>query len=344
VSPELSVRSEEDSGYGDAVRSYLDEIRTSLNYAFGLKLRAVLGNVAGGSGLVNDLNEGKKIRGCLACLVGESLGASRELVIPRAVAVELIQAATLIHDDYVDGDVLRRKKPAVWAVVGARRAVLIGDVMFASALAGMNHLSCEDGAAVADAIALMSRGALHEPLEAADLDRFATKGEPDRALYDGIIFLKTGALFGAACDVGAIAAGTDEAIRHACYAFGVAVGKAYQMVDDLTDIHRYMVDRLLAREDLISLAPAIARFMPGSFDSMRTYIDRVSFPFTETVAALLRMLKASLEDAIEQTVESATRCLREAVPAGASKDLLCAAPRAILEMFMSSEALEADKP
>jgi len=56
----------------------------------------------------------------------EALGGGLESAIPRAIAVEFIQAATLIHDDFVDQDTLRRNRPAVWTVEGARRAVLIG--------------------------------------------------------------------------------------------------------------------------------------------------------------------------------------------------------------------------
>ena len=343
MSRQMRTEFEEGSTHGDAVRSYLIEVRQYLDRAFGMELGAILGKVGNGRALVEDLNEGKKIRGCLTCLVGESLGASRELVIPRAVAIELIQAATLIHDDYVDGDTMRRGRPAAWAVVGGRRAVLVGDVMFASAIAKMCGLSREDGAAAADAIALISRGALYEPLEAGDLDLFAKNGEPDRALYDKIIFLKTGVLFGAACEVGAIAAEAEEETRRACYTFGVTVGRAYQMADDLTDIHRFIGSRILTPENLISLGPAIARFVPGSSGLIRTFLDRETFSFTENVATLLRKVKVSLENAIEETLESATRSLREALPADPSNDLLYAVPSVIVEAFMSSEVSKAAK-
>ena len=80
--------------------------------------------------LMATLEAGKKIRGCLACLITNALGGELDSAIPRAVAIELIQAATLIHDDFVDQDTIRGNRPAAWTLEGARRAVLIGEKTF----------------------------------------------------------------------------------------------------------------------------------------------------------------------------------------------------------------------
>ena len=167
--------------------------------------------------LMASLEAGKKIRGGLTCLVSEALGGTLESAVPRAISVEMIQVATLIHDDFVDQDTVRRGRPATWTVEGARRAVLIGDVIFASAIKMMSDLGREDGATVSDAIAQVSRGALHEPLDPLALAGEIESGRVNGRLYQKVIRLKTGILFGAACRLGAIAAGADDKLKDASY-------------------------------------------------------------------------------------------------------------------------------
>lgn len=90
-------------------------------------LRKALSDLLGGvtmrdkPSLMASLEAGKKIRGCLTCMVSEAFGGSLESAVPRAISVELIQAATLIHDDFVDQDTVGRGRPATWTVEGAQR-------------------------------------------------------------------------------------------------------------------------------------------------------------------------------------------------------------------------------
>ncbi|MEW5790282.1 MAG: polyprenyl synthetase family protein [Pseudomonadota bacterium] len=67
------------------------------------------------------LKDGKRLRGTIVCLTCEALGGPIEEGIPRAVAIECIQAASLIHDDYVDKDTIRRHRPAIWTLEGCAR-------------------------------------------------------------------------------------------------------------------------------------------------------------------------------------------------------------------------------
>ncbi len=158
-------------------------------------------------------------------MVSESLGGALESAVPRAISVEMIQAATLIHDDFVDQDTIRRGGPATWTVEGARRAVLIGDVIFASAIEMMSDLSREDGAAVSHAIAQVSRGALHEPLDPLALAAQIESGRVDEQLYEKVIRLKTAILFGTACQLGAIAANSNAELRETLYRYGLRLAK-----------------------------------------------------------------------------------------------------------------------
>lgn len=182
------------------------------------------------------LADGKRIRGCLVCLVSDALGGKIEDAISRAVAIECIQAASLIHDDYVDEDTRRRNRPATWTVEGPRRAVLLGDLIFAVALEKMMEISRWDGLAAAQAIATMASGAYQEPTGPLDLARACAGGKHRQELYDRIINLKTGALFGAAAKVGAIAAGASRAVMTLAFEWGARVGEAYQIADDLEEV------------------------------------------------------------------------------------------------------------
>jgi geranylgeranyl pyrophosphate synthase len=184
------------------------------------------------------IKDGKRIRGGLVCLVNHALGGSTENALSRAVAIECIQAASLIHDDYVDNDVLRRKRPATWTVEGPRRAVLLGDVIFATAIQSMVELSSEDGATVTRAIATVANGAYQELSWLAEPTSLGNTQQLKGDVYERLIYLKTGALFGAACRLGAIATGASQETRALAYAFGTKTGEAYQIADDLRDFIR----------------------------------------------------------------------------------------------------------
>jgi|GEM_PF-7025103 len=174
---------------------------------------------------------GKRVRGGLLCLVCDALGGEIDAALPRAAAIECVHLASLIHDDFIDGDRIRRDRPALWTVDGARRAVLLADMMFATAIREMVELSAADGAAIADAIARTARGAYlefrgaHPPSDGRALDR-----------YEQIIDLKTGTLFGAAARMGAIAASASPALRERASGFGTTLGAAYQIADDLIEL------------------------------------------------------------------------------------------------------------
>jgi len=179
---------------------------------------------------------GKRIRGCLVCLVSDALDGTIEDAIPRAVAIECIQAASLIHDDYVDEDTRRQNRPATWTVEGPRKAVLLGDLIFATAIEKMMEISRWDGLAVAQAIARMANGAYQEPIGPLDLARAVAEERYWPELYNRIIHLKTGALFGAAAKIGAVAAGASPTMRTLSFDWGTRVGDAYQIADDLEEV------------------------------------------------------------------------------------------------------------
>lgn len=203
--------------------------------------------------LENLIRDGKKLRGGMVLAVCDALEGAKDRARLAAVAIECVQAATLIHDDVLDGDRTRRNRPATWTVHGTRGAVLLGDVIFATALQRTAESGAEEVRTLARAIAQIAAGAyresVHERAHEAD----------ERSFYERVLFLKTGALFAAAAELGAIAAAAPPPVRRAAADFGARVGEAYQIADDLRDV----VERLngfLSPVKIAKLEPLLACF------------------------------------------------------------------------------------
>ena len=206
------------------------------------------------------LAEGKRLRGSLTCLVAEALGGTLEQALPAALAVEMVQAASLVHDDFVDGDTVRRGRPAAWTLLSSRRAVLVADVMFAMAIEKMAQAGARECAALAHAIAAMAQGALQESAGnscAENLDA-----------YRRIIYLKTGSLFGAAARLGALAVDAQEPLLQAATDFGARAGELYQIADDLADGVR--LGSLRPQTEIARLTEQALRALAAFPDNERT--------------------------------------------------------------------------
>ena len=317
---------------------YLAWRRPSVEDAYRRTLSLLLEGAAAGdaASLMDALMAGKKIRGCLCCLVCESLGGPVESAIPRAVAVEMIQAATLIHDDFVDQDRMRGDRPAVWTREGPRKAVLIGDVIFASAIKMMSDVSADDGRAAAHAIAQVSRGALHEPLDALVLAAEIESDGSAGRLYDKIIRLKTGILFGVACMLGAIAAGGDEKLTGICYRYGLSIGEAYQIADDMKDVARCLSRESIDPRSMVALAPALLRFVSGMrpviVDALRGNRSSLDGPSMELLERALR----SMADEIGRRLHAATSAIEASLTGNGYGVLARNAPGEIIRIFNES--------
>jgi geranylgeranyl pyrophosphate synthase len=314
--------------YREMVSPYLEE-------AFNRVLCDSLGSITmrQADTLLSALQAGKKIRGVLTCMICESLGGALESAIPRATAVELIHAATLIHDDFVDQDRTRRNLPAVWTIEGARRAVLIGDVIFATAIETMSLIGRDDGLVVAKTIAEISKGALHEPLDHRLLAQEIESGRTIGGLYEDIIRLKTGILFGTACRLGAIAAQADSVMQEACYKFGLRIGEAYQIADDLQDVKKYLAGEPVRPEQMALLTPALLHFMKdvhpvilGLLNGEKTIIENQSRqPFIASATLMEMEIEGRLKAAVSEIDEAFLR--------KGFSEMLRATPLQIITMF-----------
>jgi octaprenyl-diphosphate synthase len=171
---------------------------------------------------------GKQLRPILVMLSAQSVGGSVETVKKLAVSIELLHAATLIHDDILDQDLFRRNAPTVNAKWGVRDAVLVGDALASLSL----NLTADYGK---DIIKIMSQTCLLlSDGEYMDVENAHEK--PEESNYLETIKRKSASLFKAATRCGAVAskASQDETIALAW--FGENFGLAYQIKDDLSDV------------------------------------------------------------------------------------------------------------
>ena len=205
---------------------------------------------------------GKRLRPALVLLTSR-FGAPTGSTDLAAAAVELVHLATLYHDDVMDETDVRRGVPTAHAKWGTEIAVLAGDYLFACG----SSLGAEAGGEVpgilAQAIADVCEGQIVET---------AALHDPRRAVEDYLetIGLKTGALFRAACELGASTSGLDDAQRAALVAYGEHLGRAFQMVDDLLDLigDPAVTGKELGtdlKEGVFTMAPLLASQRDDSF-------------------------------------------------------------------------------
>ena len=168
---------------------------------------------------------GKRLRPLLVLLAaGRDAGDG---LVRAGVAVELVHSATLVHDDVLDAAALRRGRPTVVAAAGRPLATAVGDLLFAQAFAELAVDGAEAAVrALSDASGALARGELLQREDAFDL-------EITRERYLERCDLKTGRLFRAACELGALEAeGPVEALGR----FGTRIGLAFQILDDVLDV------------------------------------------------------------------------------------------------------------
>ncbi len=191
------------------------------------------------------LAPGKRLRPALVLMAAEACGGAIEAAMPAAVAVEMVHAYSLIHDDLpaMDDDDLRRGRPTCHVQFGEATAILAGDALLARAFEGMvegftaRELPAER---IVEAVRCLSRAAGPTALVGGQADDLATSGEetaPPNQLdhLESIHRRKTGALFAASLDLGAIAVAANAAQRAALGYYAESMGLAFQIVDDLLD-------------------------------------------------------------------------------------------------------------
>lgn len=174
---------------------------------------------------------GKRVRPALTVLSNHAVGGdgARYNSIRMATVMEFLHTATLVHDDIIDNARMRRNRPTINAQYGNQTAVLMGDWLYMSAF---ETSLAERSLPVLDILTAVTR-----KMTEGELLQLTLIGRTDitEAQYLDVLHRKTAFLFSACCEVGALLGGASDQDRIALRDYGMNLGTAFQLIDDLLD-------------------------------------------------------------------------------------------------------------
>src|SRR5438093_1627163 len=282
--------------------------------------------------IVSEVNDhllqmkGKLFRPTLLLLSHQAAGSKDPRAVTLAAVVELIHLATLVHDDSVDHSVLRRGLPTINALFSHQIAVIMGDYLYSRAIIELVRLDDHEALRVLARVTNeMTVGEMRQ-LEAHDKLAY---GE---AAYDALIRAKTASLLSGACEVGALTAPANY--RQALARFGMLLGMAFQITDDLLDYTELegvtgKPSGLDLREHKVTLPliAALAR-MPAEGEGRRVVAELMAAaePSDDLVAEVIRRVEIAggLEAARQRALDLAQQAEAEldVLPPSPARDAL----------------------
>ena len=168
------------------------------------------------------LPHGKRLRAKLILkIAGDNLPS-----VKTAAVVEMIHAASLLHDDVIDDADTRRSKPSLNALYGNKTAIMLGDILYSKGFFELNNISAEVAKLISNAVTQLSLGELKDV-------SLSKSFNVDKEVYLKMIYQKTASLIEAAAGAAAVLAGKPKT---PFMIYGRNLGLAFQMIDDLLDI------------------------------------------------------------------------------------------------------------
>lgn len=195
--------------------------------------------------------DGKKIRPLLTLLSCEAVGGNAKDALNIAVAIELLHVASLVHDDIVDGDTLRRGKKTVHSVWGTETAIIAGDLLIGKAVETATRTDCPRVLnLIAQAAVEMCEGEILETELQKNLEEISV----DMCLK--IIKKKSASLIRVAAESGAILGGGSENVVRSISRYGELMGMAFQIRDDVLNfVSSEEVLKKPVNTDLLTMRP-----------------------------------------------------------------------------------------
>lgn len=218
---------------------------------------------------------GKRVRPALTILANYSVGGdgARYNSIRMATVMEFLHTATLVHDDIIDHADTRRNRPTVNALYGNETAVLMGDWLYMSAF---ETSLTERSLSILDILTHVTRKMTEGELLQLTL---LGNAEITEDQYLDVLKRKTAYLFSASCEIGGILGGADEQQRAALRDYGLNLGVAFQLIDDLLDF--------TASEDILGKA-AGADLLGGKVTLPLIYLMAVEESMSGVIGRVLR--------------------------------------------------------
>jgi len=174
------------------------------------------------SALYAQLPHGKRLRAKLIL----KIAGSDLAVVKSAAVVEMIHAASLLHDDVIDDAYTRRSKPSLNALYGSKTAIMLGDILYSKGFLELNNISTDVAKVISNAVVQLSLGELKD----VSLSKVFNV---DKEIYLEMIYQKTASLIEASAGAAALLAGKP---KEDYMIYGRNLGLAFQMIDDILDI------------------------------------------------------------------------------------------------------------
>jgi len=262
---------------------------------------------------------GKRVRPTVVLLVGNMLGGEEDKLITVGAAIELLHTATLVHDDLIDGSLLRRGMPTLNARWSPAATVLTGDFLFARAA----RLAAE-----ADHLPLMKHFSqtLATIVEGELTQLFTSRGLINRKNYYRRIYAKTASLFEMSALAGALLSPVDEETIEALRVFGYETGMAFQIVDDILDFtgDQTAVGKPLGSDLLQGLVtlPAIYYAEANPDDPDVVLLSEGGWGNQERMERLVNSIRESeaIQKSMQEAEEFIKRALEKLVPLHSSTE------------------------
>lgn len=268
--------------------------------------------------LVNQLSHyiiasgGKRLRPMLSLLAARACGYEGDKHVNIAAIVEFIHTATLLHDDVVDESDMRRGKDTANNIWGNQAAVLVGDFLYSRSFEMMVDVGeMRVMEILAQTTNIIAEGEVLQLMNCNDADTTEER-------YLEVIYSKTAKLFEAACQLGAVLAGLSEADEKAVAQYGVHLGTAFQLVDDILDysasaeeMGKNVGDDLAEGKPTLPLIIALERSEGDDAQLIRTAIEEGGLDKIDEVMKIIEKTQAleySSEIAREE-VKKANACL-----------------------------------
>jgi len=269
---------------------------------------------------------GKRLRPMLHVLAAGAAGYGGEQHIKLAAVIEFIHTSTLLHDDVVDESDLRRGRKTANAVWGNAASVLVGDFLYSRSFQLMVELDdMRVMRILADTTNTIAEGEVLQLLNIGNAD-------VDEAAYLAVIERKTAVLFAAATELGGVLGGLPETQIAALRRYGMELGYAFQIADDLLDyvsdadtLGKNIGDDLAEGKPTLPLIYALQKANPEQAQSLRHAIEHGGLDSLERIIAAIRD-SGALDRTHERAVHHAhaARDALEALPASKYRDALAA--------------------
>ncbi len=285
--------------------------------------------------IISILNSGKRLRPLVAhlsfkvCTGGKETLYKYHRAIEGAVAMELAHSASLVHDDIIDGDQMRRGKPALYIKKGIPNALLLGHKMLAI---GFN-IALSHGEKIAKLYVDTWSEVLNGELKEVNFNKKDIKNGSNEistkskffSAYNKIINMKTASLFSSACKAGGIEADASGRILEILADYGREIGLAYQLADDLVDLEKgEMIDSVII--------PLLTRLENKTIDTDSLEVKVIKKILAKNSEKIKKMFISEIKRHMEKAEELSKS---ELIPTSPYKKLLTEAPSYFINKMLA---------